>query len=206
MYMRKRSGILIGLGTALLLATAPSAAQWIPDKTLHVANARNLSFCEIVPMERGAPLVYVYNTIGNNGCSRVLSDLVDTKSLAAKLGAESVLLNSKRRWLQDQLWIYRLGETKDFGGLKATMMASVEPFFLREAMKAHFSPIYLSRWTKSVYEKGRPIFLMRSPSGKAWVMQSYTTYVDESLTIDTLVHLRVQLSVPPGWRFETKIL
>ena len=51
------------------------------------------------------------------------------------------------------------------------------------------------------------IFVMRPPGGKvAYVMQSYATEVDPSLSFDRLAQLGTALKLPEGWSFEAKPL
>jgi hypothetical protein len=64
----------------------------------------------------------------------------------------------------------------------------------------------IHRDTKWLYEKGKPVFLMRTPDGKVYVMQSYVTVVDKGLSIDNLSELGSKLKLPDGWKFETKKL
>jgi hypothetical protein len=196
--------IVAGASLGFLIA-APSLAQWIPGKTLHVPQARDTPFCEFTPVVRGATLVRIYNTTGGD-CPAPLVDVMNTARLAADFGAERIDVSPGRRWMADRIWFTRLGETRDFDGIKATLIGSMETFYHREGTRSAFTPMDVLRQTRFLYERGKPVFILRSPGGRPYVMQSWSTYIDKDLSADRLAGLGVQLALPPGWRFERKML
>jgi hypothetical protein len=194
------------VAVTMLLTALPAEAQWIPGKMLHVPQARDTLFCEFMPVVRGAALIRVYNTTGTGDCPPALVEVMNTARLATSFGAERIDVSPGRRWLADQIWFTRLGETRDFDGIKAALTASIGTFYHREAMKGPFTPMEVLRHTKFLYARGKPIFILRSPGGRAYVMHSYSTYIDKDLSPDRLAGLGVQLALPPGWRFDRKVL
>lgn len=69
-----------------------------------------------------------------------------------------------------------------------------------------FQSTQIRRNSKYEFLKGRPVFLLNSPDGHTWVMQTYTTHTDPSLTEAGLRNLGEKLKLPPGWQFKTKTL
>ena len=108
--------------------------------------------------------------------------------LANKLGAAVVYMNptpqtARRHWVMDQLSVFRAGETVDFEGVKATWMASMTPQAMLAALSSGaYTPTEIHRTSKYLYANGSTVFLMRTPEEKTYVMQSYATEVDPSLT------------------------
>jgi hypothetical protein len=183
-------------------------AQPIPGKEVHVSKARDLPFCEIVPVIGKPPdvMAQFYNTTGASDCPPKKFTAINPKKLAEELHADSVFLNPRRNWVFDQVWVFEVGETRDFDGVKATWMASMSPEVLKAGTKGPFSPMEIHRQSKYLFLKGNLAFLMRTPDGKTYVMQSYTNDVDKSLTLKGLPKVGSQLKLPPGWKFEVKKL
>jgi hypothetical protein len=74
----------------------------------------------------------------------------------------------------DENWVYVVGETVDFEGVKATRMASMSPRQMLSATANPYDGVTINRKSKYLYKAGSTVFLMRPPGKKvAWVMQSY---------------------------------
>lgn len=106
----------------------------------------------------------------------------------------------------DENWVYRVGETVDFMGVKATWMASMSPEQMRGAVSKPYEGVEIHRESKYLYKKGSTVFLMRTPEGKTYVMQSYATEVDKDLAFAQLPQLGGKLKLPAGWKFEAMTL
>jgi len=107
----------------------------------------------------------------------------------------------------DQFWVFRAGETVEFEGVKATWIASMTPHAMLAALSGGaYTPTEIHRTSKYMYANGSTVFLMRTPENKTYVMQSYVTEVDPSLTFDRLAQLGSKLKLPAGWKFEAKTL
>lgn len=133
---------------------------------------------------------------------------IDPKKLAAELGAEFVYMNptpqtARRYWVMDQIWVFGVGETVDFHGIRATWMASMPPELLDGMLKSDFVPAEGHRENKYLYTKRRRVFLLHSPDAKTWVMVSNTTEVDTDLSLENLAS---KLKLPDGFKFEIKTL
>ena len=77
---------------------------------------------------------------------------------------------------------------------------------MKGMLKDDFVPGEIHRDSKYLYAKGSRVFLLRSPDGKTWVMQSYATEVDTDLSFDQLSTLAGKLKLPDGFKFEIKRL
>lgn len=210
------------------LAANPVLAQQTPIKpgaikgeTLILTKARNYAFCEIyVGFGKGpSTQLECYNTSAtkgpDGGCPPEAFAALNKEKLAASQGASSIVLNppaptARKRWVMDELYIYAAGETYDFFGVKGTWVAKMSLQDLEEAVKASKTPYQaltntqLSKW---VYKKGSPVYLLRAPEGKVYVMQSVTNIVDKDLTYEQLPQLGSKLKqLPPGWKYEVKTL
>lgn len=176
--------------------------------------ARDLAYCEIAPVLGTAPnlVAQFYNTSKpGDYCPLDKMEAIDSKKLAAELGADFVYMNptpqtARRHWVMDQLWIFKGGETVDFHGVKATWMASMSPELMKGMIKGPWTRGEIHRESKYLYVKGSQVFLLRGPDGKTWVMQSYAIEVDPNLTMAQLPQLGSKLKLPDGYKFEVKTL
>lgn len=189
----------------------------IPGLQVHTANARDYAYCEIAPVIETEHGIFAefYNTTGTTGptggCPIDAFRAMDSKKLGERLGTKIVYLNptpqtARRRWVMDENWVFSVGETVDFDGVAAIWMASMSPSMLLSTIAAPMEPVQIHRLSKYLYRKGSTVFLMRAPDKKTWVMQSYATEVDPTLTLAKLPQIGSSLKLPPGWTFEVKTL
>lgn len=222
----KRARLMLVASAAVLAATlAPAQTSLKPGpiegRTLTFPNARNYAECEFnVGFGTGADMVLqIYNSTGTtgpgSGCPAETFAALDTKELAAELGASIIVLNppaptARKWWVMDELDIYAVGETFDFWGVKATWVAKIGAKDLekgKEAMSVPYQPLTNQQLSKWVFKKGRLVFLLRAPEGKVYVMQTATNLVDKELTYDQLPQLGSRLKrLPEGWKYEVKTL
>lgn len=69
-----------------------------------------------------------------------------------------------------------------------------------------YRPGQISRVSKYEFLAGRPVFLLRSPDGVTWVMQTYTNHKASDLTEGDLPTLGDRLELAEGWQFKAKTL
>ena len=211
--------ITVVAALCMYLAAIPALADIqlkpgvIAGKQVYISKARNYAYCEIAPVVGTQPKVVAqfYNTTGASNCPLDKFVAIDTKKLAADLKADMVYINptpqtARRHWVMDKLWVYRAGETVDFYGVKATWVAAMSPENMKAGIKGDYTPMQIHRETQYLYAKGSKVFLIRTPRGKTYVMQSYATEVDTSLTFNQLPQLKSKLNLPQGWKFEVKEL
>jgi hypothetical protein len=199
-------GCALGLSPVALAETlAPTKA--IPGKELHLDNVRNMPFCEVEVVIGFPPLVNFENTTGASDCPPDKFDSINLRKLTKELRADRVFLNPRRHWVMDEVWLFSLGDTYDFDGVRATWMGSTRLWDFLKAAKGAYAPFTTNRASKYLYQKGKPIYLLTPPGGKVvFVMQSYTDYVDNALTEDKLPELGKMLKLPKGWTFSVKTL
>jgi hypothetical protein len=71
-----------------------------------------------------------------------------------------------------------------------------------------FTEIAVARTTIWKYRKGRSLRILVSPTGRRFVMQSYTKTVDPDLTARALNRIgrNPLIALPEGWKFKSKRL
>jgi hypothetical protein len=201
----------------------------MPGTQIHLTEARDTAWCEIIvvvaappklqlklPPKEPAPLhAQLYNTTGTSGpeggCPADAFAALDGGKLAVSLDGTDVYLSpalqaARRYWVMDELQVYRAGETVNFMGVAATWVGTVPPEQLRNAIGPPYEVVEIHLESRFVYKKGSLVFLLRSPGGKTWVMQSYTTEVDAELSLEELPELGSKLNLPAGWTYEAKRL
>jgi hypothetical protein len=194
------------------LASAAPAGTLAPTsgtqgKDLHVTDVRGMPFCEIEVVAGFPPLVNFENTTGASDCPADKFDAIDTKALTKEIGAEWIILNPRRHWTMDQVWLYNIGDTYDYAGVRATWMGSARPLEFVKAAAGEYQPFETNRASKYLYEKGKPVYLLTPPNKEGvFVMQSWTDHVDKTMSVDKLPDLGSILTLPKGWTFLVKTL
>ncbi len=113
---------------------------------------------------------------------------------------------------QGRIWTIDEGEVQggyfaNFDGAKMCWIGVM----VAEDVVEHFhgpsyAPALVYRLTKWTWRAGKPVFLLREPDGPTWVMQEMTADIDKTLSIDNLGEIGRKLKLPPGWKFETRVL
>jgi hypothetical protein len=200
--------VLMGAAGLATVAFGDTLAptKGIKGKDLHLTDMRNTPFCEIEVIAGFPPLVNFENTTGASDCPPDKFDAINSWELARAIRAEWIILNPRRHWTMDQAWIYNIGDTYDFAGVKATWMGSARPLDFLEAM-GDYDAFETNRASKYLYAKGKPVYLLTPPDKKGvYVMQSWTDHVDKTLTEDRLPELGNILNLPKGWTFSVKTI
>ena len=159
----------------------------------------------LVRMGASGPEATVYNSFPLNDCPAQLWDALDAAAIAAENGAVAALLNGPRYWLMSGIE-KRAGEpqpTKSFGGIEMIEQACVQ---LSSNNPAPYSVNTVDRRAVFTFGAGRPVFELVDADGRRWVMQTYSQIVDKTLTLSDLAGLGSRLTLPAGWRFETRTL
>lgn len=152
----------------------------------------------------------VYNTTGLNRCPAEVFNAIDIEQVARDTGSDLVWKNPRRYWMMDALTINLVGEPCQFGDLmfnfvaKMQMPAGFDPQRDQSAMAYH--PMQIHRVSIYEFRAGRQVFLLRSPEGVTWVMQTFTDHIDPDLTEATLADLGARLTLAEGWEFKSTTL
>ena len=182
------------------------------EDSAYVDEARGYAQGEIFLMkgEPGHLEALVYNTTGLNRCPPEQFDAIDVDMLAKETESDAVWKNPRRFWMMDHLTVALVGEPREFQGLmfnfvaKMQMPANFTPAAGQAALA--YRPGQIHRVTKYAYRAGSPVFLLRSPDGITWVMQTYTNHKASDLTESDLPKLGGRLTLGDGWEFKAKTL
>jgi hypothetical protein len=195
-------GLLSPLVAAAQAGTAPA------PRTIAFDKSRAFGQCEIFLMkeQEGKLEALVYNTTPLNDCPPAKFDAIDAGKLAKESGSDVAWKNPRRFWMMDRLTVTLVGEPRAFDGLQFNFVAKMQmpPNFKPGEGQAGFAyqPTQIRRVNTYVFEKGKPVFLLRSPDQRTWVMQTYTTHTDPTLTEADLPGLGKRLKLPAGWSFK----
>ena len=176
----------------------------------HIMNTRGMAFggaAVLVGTGRNERAhVYTATTCGNLVPGSI--ERIDGKKQAAELGAgvTGFVPNAGRYWTMDEIDIH-LGEKVVFQGVGMCWAGDMSADEIKAHMSAPYAIGKILRNTEWLYKAGKPVYLLRDPSGIVWVMQEYTKEIDPTLTIENLDQVGGKLKkLPPGWTFETKVL
>ncbi len=110
----------------------------------------------------------------------------------------------------DNLTISLIGESREFDGLRFNYVAKMQMPANFDVSKGQssisYKPTKIRRISRYEFLKGFPVFLLRSPDGHTWVMQTFTDHTNHSLTLADLPNLGQKLKLPAGWQFKSKTL
>ena len=159
----------------------------------------------LVRVGESGPAATVYNSFPLNDCPAELWDALDADAIAKANGAVAALLNGPRYWLMSQIE-KRAGEpqpTRSFGGIAMIEQATMQ---LSSSNPQPYSVNRVDRRAVFTFDAGRPVFELVDADGQRWVMQTFSQIVDKNLTLDDLAGLGARLTLPQGWRYETRTL
>lgn len=169
-------------------------------------NFRNKRYCEVV-VGHGLS-AYVYNSVGLNSCPEDLWTKLNVKKIKKQADSSFIYLNGPRYFTMDKVINTKLYDDtiKDFGGIEMRV-GGVVKISIRDLLKG-FRPYrehHVTRKTTWIYEAGKPVYELISPSKQVFVMQSYSVEVVK-LTPESLMSLRSMLKLPKGWQFKSGII
>ena len=173
------------------------------ETSAYVENARGYAQGEIFLMkgEPGHLDALVFNTTGLNQCPPEQFDAIDVDTIAKETESDAVWKNPRRFWMMDHLTIALVGEPRDFQGLDVQLRgedADARQLHARSRRpgRARVSPgPDPPRHQVRVPRRGDPVFLLRSPEGITWVMQTYTNHKATDLTAADLPKLGERLKL-----------
>lgn len=159
----------------------------------------------LVTMSDDGPEATVYNSYPLNECPAELWNKLDAEAIAKENGAVAALLNGPRYWLMSSIdkVAPEQQETKTFGGIEMIRQATVK---LSSMSPTPYSVNQVDRKTVFHFDAGRPVFELVDAQGQRWVMQTYSQTVQADLSLDDLPRLASRLTLPEGWRYETRTL
>lgn len=158
----------------------------------------------LVHLSDSGPQATVYNTFGLNDCPAGLWDRLDATAIAAEHGAVAAILNGPRYWLMSGIGKAdrQAMQLETFGGLQMYRQATVQ---LASMNPVAYTENRVDRKAVFTFDAGRRVYELVDPDGRRWIMQTYSQIVDPALGLDDLAGLAGRLSLPPGWRYETRV-
>ncbi|MGL4648572.1 MAG: hypothetical protein ACRC1H_04125 [Caldilineaceae bacterium] len=185
----------------MLLLSPPALAQTAGT----AQDLRNLRYCELIPVMRNGVTftATVYNTLGLNDCPDDVWTAITEDRAKAFFGATHVVRNGPRHWVLDGILAdgsTAAGETITIMGLAMTARATLE-LSLADLRPSPYKERTINRSTQWLYGAGKPMFILESPDGARYAMQSFALIVDKTLTYGDLPQLGARLQVPAGWRY-----
>ena len=179
-----------------------------PCNRIHVKNTRDQVFagCAVIVGTGRNARSHMHATTGISVATAKTPDMINPEKLAKELGVEMCAVNRGRIWTIDEAEFLG-GYIVDFHGVKMTWVGEMVAANLLEQFHNAYLPSLIQRFTAWTFYVGKPIHVLREPSGPVWVMQEYTKMVDPSLNINNLHTVGKKLkNLPKGWKFETIIL
>jgi hypothetical protein len=182
------------------------------EDQLRVDHLRGYAQGEIFLLNRNGDQMeaLVYNTTGFGPCPADQFAAIDVTQLAQQTGSDLVWRNPRRYWTMDEASVEIVGEPAEFGGimfnLVARMAMPADFDFTQDQSSRAYRPMQISRVTTYEFRRGRPVFLLRSPEGSTWVMQTFTDHVDATITEGDLPDLGARLHLPDGWQYNSVTL
>jgi hypothetical protein len=174
-------------------------------------NSRGQYFCGVAAMVGTPPkdaLLYMSYPVTTYAPAD-LHTRIDTKKLGEELGVP-VGVNAARFVTCDEM-SYLSSEIVSFHGVRCAWVETMAVAEMQHALHNNdYKPVTGNRYTKFVYKAGKPIYLLRQPDGKCWVMQDAGSEVIKELNPDSL-HLLDQVgqynkNLPAGWKWERKVI
>jgi len=181
------------------------------DTALHVENLRGYAQGEIFLLSRVGESfdALVYNTTGFGPCPADEFAAIDVRQLA-DTGSELARKNPRGFWTMDALTGNLAAEPRDLGGLmfncvaRMQLPANFDP--LTDQLAVAYRPMQFRRVSTYEFRAGQSVFLLRSPDGVTWVMQSFTDHVDHGLTGALPPQPAGPRGLPGGWAYQARKL
>ena len=179
-----------------------------PGDKVHEDNAHGLRFCGAGVFVGTGKMqrAHVYTASVNTKVTPDTHKPIDAERLAKELEVDMCAVNSGRFWMMDEL-DYIGGDNVDFHGVEMTWAGDMTGAEMIFQFSAPYTPSLIYRNTNWVCHAGKPVYLLREPSGTVWVLQEYTKDIDPALEPDNLDQLGGKFkNLPDGWTFESKVL
>lgn len=213
--------MLLALASSLLASCASVPKDDAGARLMHFENTRAQRYTEIFAIYGDALtktlIAGVYNTIGLNGASpmgagdstpQALLDKVTPQLVKKEADALGGFINGPRIWTLD--WIeVDVGVERNFNGLKArwvTWFPIPHDMNLNAKGSTYYKPVQVERRTKFGFNKGKPVFVLDTPTGETFVMKSLSLEEDKTQTYESLSSLGGRLKLPAGWKYRVAVL
>jgi hypothetical protein len=201
-WQRVATRILGGAAAIATLLVAPAAGA---HKPLVREQMRNARYCEIFTVDLDpSPTATVWNSLGLNRCPQAWWDGLDTGALAAEHGSDLALLNGPRNFIMDRAKAKAYGPVDTFAGKRLRDVATIDLETVGLAPPPPFTDVRITRRNTWAWDAGKKVFELVAPSGRVYIMQSYSRQVDPSLRYSDLPEIGPRLGLPAGWTYRVR--
>lgn len=170
----------------------------------------NQRYCEVLLAKINLLDVSIeaYNTIGCNSCPEEEWNALNTDSLQEKYNSPYARLNGPRYWVLDSISSQTITKSCDFifGNLATSLVATIPITINDLTANLAYQLVTVERGTVWYYFKGKPAYILEDPSGRCYIMQSYSQKVDTNLQLEELETLGNRLNLPSGWSYKSVVL
>ena len=184
-----------------------------PDRSL-VKQMRGARYCEILVSNSAQGFwrlldLTAYNTL-MFGCDTDQWNSLTENAVKAQFNSAMVKLNGPRYWTMDTVTeSSKLIDSKltYIGGLKMVVVGIVHVSYYDVLNKVLFGGVtnyverHVARHTVYVFRANTLVYIMTSPAGKTYIMQSYSGQYSP-LTLESLENLSSMLNPPAGWSYK----
>ena len=184
----------------------------------HIGNMRHFPYCEILSSRNKFGIFHLLEFTAYNtflfGCDVEKWNEITQDYIRKHDSSSIVVLNGPRRWAFDTLAVGSTFVDRSvtmFNDLKWVVVGIVQAtlydmvvHFLYPSAK-FYSERMVNRATTYVFRAGLPIHYLRAPTGKTYVMQSYSVQIF-NVTQSVLPVLDQHLSLPAGWTYHVRTL
>lgn len=168
----------------------------------------NQRYCEVllakIDPSTGLSLE-VYNTVGCNSCPEEEWNALNPQSIQQEYSSPFARLNGPRYWVLDSISSPTITTSCDvqFGEIEMSFVASIPINLNMLSNEIAYTVNTVERNTVWYYYKGQQVFILESPSGKCFIMQSYSQKIDNNLQLEDLETLGSRLNLPSGWSYKS---
>jgi hypothetical protein len=175
----------------------------------YIPDLRKTRYCEfyLITKKGSEQTLQIYNTTGVDTCPQDKLDAMNSDQIAKEHGADTLYKNAPRWWVLDKALIRLEPKVYSFDGVKVRRSGEAKQSTSGGPAKP-YTESTVARNTQWWYQAGKPVYmLIDHNSDKYYVMQSYCTIVDKTLTASGLLGLGNKLQgLPEGWEYKISIL
>lgn len=205
--------VFVGLSIALVLTSCQKDNIDInlEEEVTQTGPFFNQRYCEVLlaEVDQGTGIsLEAYNTVGCNSCPEEEWSNLNADTLQKELGSPYVRLNGPRHWVLDSISSPTITNSCDasFGGIEMSLVASIPIVLSDLSTEIAYEVNVVERNTAYYYYKGRQVYILEDPSGKCFIMQSYSQNIDTNLQLEELETLGNRLNLPAGWSYKAVLL
>jgi len=180
---------------------------------------RDYPYCEVIPdtVSGGTLTEHLFNTLPYGPCnSKKFTEITEQDIIAAyntAYGANSTsaTINGPRHWVLDTLTatggVTSSGKSLTVNGIKFGLVGELPTPAGQATIGTNpYVVSTVQRNTIYLFKKGTQVYELTDPSGKVYVMQSYSQQVDPSLSLRTLSGIGPTDQLPAGWSYAARRL